>query len=204
MFAILLFALAGLISGFAVGAFVHPKNGGINGTGTGITPVTQGTQATTSAPIHPVRLGDPVINVYHSHEIADGTTNYVFTVYAVDQSIDKHNGKRISATGISGKLWLQHIPNDDFANLPPVSLPDSRLRKLDIQGPLTNEEIAGALNFASGAAQIQQTDASGQITWNYTVATSVPPGHYYLVVLLDWNGQESNWSWRLVTIASSN
>src|SRR5947209_18336971 len=63
--ALLLFALSGLISGFAVGAFVHPKGGSISNpgpnTGTG-KPVTQATSTPTLQPTpHPRKLGYPVI-----------------------------------------------------------------------------------------------------------------------------------------------
>jgi hypothetical protein len=184
-----------------VGAFVRPKIGGAGNTGgNSITPIVQQTKTTTpTSSSHPVKLGDPVVTAVTYHEKADGTTSYTFTAYAVDQSIDKHDGKRVYAAGITGKLWLQHIPPGSFVNLP-----GDKLRKMDIQGPLTDDEIASTLNFISGTSQIQQTDASGQISWNYTLATSVPAGEYYLVVLLDWNGQSFNWSWRQVTIKNSN
>src|ERR1700730_18439949 len=196
-FAIILFALSGLISGFAVGAFVRPKIGGAgNNNGTGISPIMQQTKTSTpSAQSHPVKLGDPVVIAVKYHEIADGTTSYTFTAYAVDQSIDNHHGKRVNVSGITGKLWLQNIPQGGFINLP-----ESRLRHLDIQGPLTVDEVAGTLNFVTGTTQIQQSDASGQVTWNYTLATSVPPGNYFLAVLLDWSGQSFNWSWRQVSV----
>jgi hypothetical protein len=198
VFAVLLFALAGLISGFAVGGFVRPKIGGTanNQNGNSINPIVQQTKtATPVATVHPVKLGFPVITAIKYHEKADGTTTYTFTTYAVDQSIDKEHGKRVNVAGITGKLWLQHVPQNDFVNLP-----GDRLRHLDIQGPLTDDEIAGALNFVSGSSQIEQTNANGQITWNYTLSASVPPGSYYLTVLLDWSGQSYNWSWRQITV----
>ncbi len=198
-FAVILFALSGLISGFAVGAFVRPKIGGTgNNNGTGIPPIVKQTKTSTpAAQSHPVKLGDPVVIAVKYNEKADGTTSYTFTAYAVDQSIDKHHGKRVNASGITGKLWLQHIPQGGFINLP-----DSKLRHLDIQGPLTDDEVVGALNFVSGTSQIQQSDASGQVTWNYTLAATVPPGNYFLAVLLDWSGQSFNWSWRQVSVTN--
>src|SRR5260370_169118 len=62
-------------------------------------------------------------------------------------------------------------------------------------------QITNALNFAPGVSQIQPTDANGQVMWNYTVGTFVDPGTYYLVVLMDWQGQSFDWSWRLVAIS---
>ena len=199
VFAVLLFALAGLISGFAVGGFVRPKIGGVGSTGGNNinNPVVQQTKtATPVSTVRPVKLGFPVVTAIRTHEKADATTTYTFAAYAVDQSIDAQHGKRMNVAGISGKLWLQHIPSGNFVNLP-----GSKLRHLDIQGPLTDDEIVGALNFVAGSSQVQQTNASGQITWNYTVSASVPPGDYYLTVLLDWSGQSYNWSWRQVTVS---
>jgi hypothetical protein len=198
--AIILFALSGLISGFAVGAFVHSK--AQPGTGTGIssntgsksTPITQVTHSPVST-IHPIRMGDPVVTEVSTFQKANANTPYIFTAHAVDTSIDKHNGKQIYASGITCKLWLQHIPQRNFVNL---SI--ERLQKMDIQGPLTGDEIPGALIFAPGVSQIQTTNSNGRVSWNYTLATSVEPGAYYLVVLMDWQGQYSNWSWRYVSV----
>jgi hypothetical protein len=198
--AILLFALSGLISGFAVGAFLHPKTQTGTGPGTGIigsktTPTTPVTR-TTVPTINPVRMGDPVVTQISTFQKANASTTYIFTAHAVDTSIDKHHGKQIFASGITCKLWLQHIPGRNF-----VDLSIERLSKMNIQGPLTGDEIQGALIFAPGVSQIQTTNANGQVSWNYTVANSVNPGSYYMVVLMDWQGQYSNWSWRYVSIS---
>ena len=196
--AILLFAFSGLISGFAVGAFVRPNFGAgtISHTGSARTPVSQITKTVSLSNARPVKMGDPVVTTVQYFEKADGTASYTFSAYAVDQSIDRHHGKQIHAPGITCKLWLQHVPGGNF-----VSLPEDKISKMDIQGPLTGDEIANALNFAPGVSQIQPADANGQVMWNYTVSTSVDPGTYYLVVLMDWQGQSFNWSWRLVTIS---
>jgi hypothetical protein len=197
--AILLFALSGLISGFAVGAFTHSKSrapGTTTPESSGKTPVSQITR-TSNPTIHPVQLGDPVVTQIKTLEKADGSTLYVFTSHAVDTSINRHLGKQIFAPGITAKLWLQRIPDNNF-----VGLPQERLRKMEIQASLTPDEITGALIFSSGVSQIQPTDSNGQVTWNYKVSPSVNPGSYYLVVLMDWQGQYSDWSWRYVTITS--
>lgn len=196
VFAILLFALSGLISGFAVGAFTHAKSrtSGTTTTGSQTTPVGQITRIT-NPNMHPIRMGDPVVTQIKSFQKADGSTLYTFTAHAVDTSIDRHQGKQIYAPGITCKLWLQSIPGNNF-----VDLPIERLRKIDIQEPLTADEIPDALIFSPGVAQIQSTDSNGQVTWNYEISPSVNPGSYYLVVLMDWQGQYSNWSWRYVSI----
>jgi hypothetical protein len=198
--AILLFALSGLISGFAVGAFVHPKAQTVTGretgtTGSKSTPIAHATQTTVQT-INPIRMGDPVVTQISTYEKSNATTPYIFTANAVDASIDKHHGKQIYTSGITCKLWLQHIPGGNF-----VDLSLERLRKMDIQGSLTGDEIPGALIYAPGVTQIQTTNSNGQVTWNYTVASFVETGAYYLVVLMDWQGQYSNWSWRYVSIS---
>src|SRR6516164_4446492 len=88
--AILLFALAGLLSGFAVGAFVHPKSPAGTGTGTDSTgskstPATHATQTVpTTVTQTPKELGFPVIDksVFVFNELADGQTTYTFSAYA--------------------------------------------------------------------------------------------------------------------------
>jgi hypothetical protein len=199
--AILLFAFSGLISGFAVGAFVHSKaqpgseTGRSSNTGSKSTPITQVTHLPVPT-IHPLRMGDPVVTEMSTFQKANASTPYIFSAHAVDTAIDKHHGKQIYASGITCKLWLQHIPQGNF-----VDLSIKRLQKMDIQDPLTGDEIPGALIFAPGVSQIQMTNSNGEVSWNYTLATSVKPGTYYLVVLMDWQGQYSNWSWRYVSIS---
>lgn len=198
VFAVLLFALSGLISGFAVGAFVHSKQRGVGKTpaGSGTTPVGQITRIT-NPDIHPLRMGDPVVTQIKSFQKADGSTLYTFTAHAVDTSIDRHHGKQIYAPGITCKLWLQSIPGNNF-----VDLPIEKLRKIDIQQPLTDDEIPDALIFSPGVSQIQSTDSNGQVTWSYRISPSLNAGSYYMVVLMDWQGQYSNWSWRYVSITN--
>src|SRR2546429_10026763 len=75
--AILLFALSGLISGFAVGAFVHPKaqtGSGTGATGSRTTPIAHVTHTPPTALTQtPKELGYPVIDkaVFVYHELAD-------------------------------------------------------------------------------------------------------------------------------------
>ena len=132
--AIILFALSGLISGFAVGAFVHPKAQTGSGTGTSSntgsksTPNTQVTHAPVTT-LPPIRMGDPVVTEISTFQKANASTPYIFTAHAVDTSIDKHHGKQIYASGITCRLWLQHIPQGNF-----VDLSIDRLRKMDSSG----------------------------------------------------------------------
>src|ERR1700722_13334112 len=102
-FAIILFALSGLISGFAVGAFVRPKIGGVGSTGgNGISPIVQQTRTTTPvSAIKPQKMGFPKVDHYSYREFADGQTFYLFSAHAIDTS-----GNRLHVTGITCKLWL--------------------------------------------------------------------------------------------------
>ena len=197
--AILLFAFSGLISGFAVGAFVHTVQKGA-GTRSSSTTDSKTTPTTKSAHtpvtiINPIRMGDPVVTQISTFQKANASTPYIFTAHAVDTSRDAHHGKQIYASGITCKLWLQRIPGGNY-----VDLSIERLRRLNIKGPLTGDEIPGALIFAPGVSQVQTTNSDGKVSWNYTVSSSVDAGGYYLVVLMDWQGQYSNWSWRYVQI----
>ena len=187
IFAVLLFGLSGLISGFAVGAFVRPKFP-VGTTNNGAPPVSQSTSTKTTSQTNPIPLGWPVIDTITNSEIANDTTSYTLSAHAVDTSIDSGHGKPLHATGITCKLWIEHIPGNGK-----VELPSTKLVRMDLQQPLTPYEIASGLTFSSSTPQIQQTNANGQVTWSYTVATNVDPGHYYLVVLMDWQGKSSDW-----------
>src|SRR5437773_8275734 len=87
--AIILFALAGLISGFAVGAFIRPgEQQQANNQNQTLTPPAQGQSNTPTTP-HPqrlIKLGYPVIDQVSDTEKADNTTSYTFSAHAVDQS----------------------------------------------------------------------------------------------------------------------
>jgi hypothetical protein len=191
IFAVLLFGLSGLISGFAMGAFIRPKIPGITTSGgNGLTPpVSQSTTVTTTQ-VRPIPIGYPVISHITLTETADNTSIYTVSAYAVDQSIDAGHGKPVHAAGISCKLWIEHIPGSRV-----VDLPGEKLMAMSLQQPLTSEEIPNGLNFTTTAAQIEQTNSDGQVKWTYTVATNVDPGQYYMVVLMDWQGKHYNWSW---------
>jgi hypothetical protein len=198
--AMLLFAIAGLISGFAVGVFVHPGQH-IQPTGqTRLSKPPPAKQSTTPTPTprvqHPLPLGFPIILQSNSAAVADDNSAYTFTVQATDQS----NGKRAAGNPIHGssitcKLWLTKDGNVSS------NMPAERLKAVDsLSQPFPGEE-AGSLDFFdSTTPQNQMCNAKGQATWNYKVATSVKPGLYFLVVLTDWNGVHWSWSWVAVRI----
>ena len=191
--AILLFALSGLISGFAVGAFVHPKQTGAgtgNSTeGSGTKPISHATQTAATGLTHtPEELGYPVIDksIFVYHELADGQTTYTYSAYAVYA-----NGSRVNSPGITCKLWLTKDT---------VGLQRSEWSPVSAVNQPIGGESEGALNFDSTTPQVQNCDASAKATWKYQVSPSVEPGTYYLATLTDWAGKHYNIWWQQVII----
>jgi hypothetical protein len=200
VFAVFLFAIAGLISGFAVGAFIHPKAPSTGNSGSSTKPpLVQKTQTPVSTtPVQPTTLGFPVIDRASYFENADGSTTYTLSAYAVDQSKDIGHGNPVHAPGITCRLWLTKDGNVS-SNIPP-----DRLRSIStLQEPFP-KEIPGALIFTSETSQVQPSNANGRATWKYTLSTSLDSGSYYLVILMDWNGIHYNWSWAEITIKKAN
>ena len=202
--AILLFALSGLISGFAVGAFVHPKIRTGAGTGTSTTdskstPVTHVTQTTVpTTTVEHINLDLPVISrgEYSYFQIADGSTNYTISALIINK-----NKTPIQASDVTCKLWLTSegdvnsiLRVDDYA----------LLRSIDtIQQPLP-KEVVGVLNYIAPSQQIQPCAPTGKTSWSYTLSQSVNPGTYNLVVLADWKGKSFNWSWVQIVIKKAH
>ena len=187
--AIILFAFAGLISGFSVGAFIHPsKPTTANTNNTGNThPIVGQTPVVTKTPLtqHPFLLGEPKITQTTYTEVADGTTTYTFAGEAVNKA-----NTPVFNNSITCKIWLTKKGNtadiinaDDFARLKSIST---------IQQPFPKETVGG-LGFTSATPQTQPCSATGPTTWNYTVSTSVDPGIYFIVLLTDWDGVHYNW-----------
>lgn len=200
-FAILLFSLAGLIVGFAVGAFTHSaKNTGQSTGNSGNNPqiASQTTKiATATAAPKPVNLGWPVIKHFPGDQVmADNTTTYTITIQVVDQSIDTAHGKPINVAGITCKIWLVKETDGDKINQS-INSQNDRLRAVDtLNQPLPGD--VNALNFTSGTSPVQPTNGQGRVTWTYTFASSIDPGKYTLIVLADWSGV--HWNWAFFTI----
>jgi|SRR6266568_7823825 len=195
LIAILLFALSGLISGFAVGAFVRPNLSQLTNPNAGTTQSPDQTgpaaTATVKPTTHPIFLGEPIISRNYSYiEVVNGTTNYTLSA----QVVDKKNNKPVHASDITCKLWLT---KDGDVN---SNMPASRLTAIDtISNPFPQETIDGLI-FDPTTLQTQFCNSNGVTTWKYKVASFVDPGTYYLVVLTDWKGVHYNWSWVGITI----
>jgi hypothetical protein len=191
--ALLLFAVAGLSSGFFIGAMGRPKpQKSAANTQSGI--VAQSSPAAPTATTHTtpattiVPLGYPVSNVPYN-QIADGTTTYTVTAYPVDQSIDKGHGKQVHATDITCKLFLTKEKNITNALL--SSKGDQLKNVALLSQPLPDEE-SNVLQF-QGTQQTKACAAQGNTVWNYQIAPTLRAGIYYVVVLTDWEGQRFNW-----------
>jgi hypothetical protein len=188
VFAVLLFALAGLISGFAVGAFVRPKIGGIGSTGNNnIGSIVQQTKtATPVSTIKPREMSYPHVDHYSFREFANGETEYILSAHARDAS-----GNPLHVAGITCKLWLtrnQILPQHNEWS--PVGA---------LYNPVTGE-VPDSLIFDSSTPQTHLCDGNGAATWKYRVAQTVDPGTYYLAVVTDWAGVHYNIWWQLIQI----
>lgn len=189
--AIILFALAGLFSGFAVGVFVHPNKPTQltlpNQTSNSSKTRTKQTPITAVVSVLPVPLGEPVVVNYQYREIANGSTTYTFTGQVVNkQEIP------VRASGITCKMWLTKDGNVNS------TITNDRLQSVStLDQPFPKEE--GALIFASSTPQTQMCH-NGQVTWSYQIAPVTKAGQYYIVILTDWNGVHYNWSWIAIRI----
>jgi hypothetical protein len=203
--AIILFALAGLMSGFGVGAATRPHQQTANTPPPqhkSSPPVAQTTQKSTPTPkVDPILakgIGCPN-PTYSFAQNADGITDYKLTALIVDQSISKQptpcgTGKTIKATGLTCKLWLtdnlDSLHTLSRAQLSPVS---------NLQQTFPKEK-QGALNFDGGQQQIQPCSPTGTTSWSFTLSPDLKSGTYYLAVVADYDGKVFNWSWRSIIV----
>ncbi len=194
MMAIVLFGLSGLISGFAVGAFIHPKAGGTTGTsnnGGGTTPTSQTTKSsTTTTPPENIKVGEPVFSSgdYTYTETADGATPYTLSTLIVTEG----TSTPIKATDVTCKLWLTKDGNvNGFLSDNNYAIPTNVAH---ISQPFA-DEVPNSLAFSAPSQQTQTCAAGGKTKWAYTLSPSLHPGTYYLVVLADWQGKHYNWRW---------
>jgi flagellar basal body-associated protein FliL len=206
---IVAFSLAGLIAGFAIGGLTGSKptttTAGTPGPRPKQTVAVQNTVTVTPKPtVQPIVKLDPpkTLNISATAQKADGTTSYTLTI----QVIDKQNKQPVHAPGITCKAWLvQRIPAGQKMDIDTNTLKAvTSLTTTPIQGTLNPggqpvTEISG-LTFVSPTTQTAPSNADGQVTWKYTIAPTVAPGDYDLVILTDWQGVRFNWSWDDITI----
>lgn len=201
--ALTLFALAGLMIGFAVGLFTYRKTGQTpkNNNGSSITVVHPKTSPTVAV-VPPQELDCPkILTLSSGTQLADGTTSYsiieqAMALNAQGDTICKGNSHPIQVNGITFKLWLTkgfqktlHLPGTPSQLLTNISNP--------ITGTIEDQNYPDlqSLNFDPTTKQVQPSNNQGQATWKYTVSSSTQPGNYDLVILADWSGKYFNWSW---------
>lgn len=214
--ALFLFALSGLMTGFATGTFTRPKQTAqqSNKDTKGPAPTTviskQKPEASTTPVVQVTPVGCPAVETFSNPEIADGTHPYTFSVYATDKSggTCNVNNKRINAAGITFKMWLIHrIPSGKGISFSR----DSLLNTANLTNPITAKienddttEVQGLAFDTAHTPQVQKSDAQGHVTWNYTVPPSIKAGDYDMIILIDWAGQYYNWTWRNLDITKAN
>ena len=194
--AIVLFALSGLISGFAVGAFVHrrPATVTTHKTSSGSKSVVRITPPVITRTPEVVTLGEPQITDFISSETANSSTSYSLSALIIDKA-----NNPIQASDVTCKLWLtkdanvsSDIETDNRAQLASIGA---------IQQPFPGD--VNGLNFTT-TQQTRPCTPNGKTTWNYTVSSAVDSGIYYLVVLADWQGKHSSWRWIEVRIKKAH
>ncbi|GAC1425879.1 MAG: hypothetical protein PVS3B3_33940 [Ktedonobacteraceae bacterium] len=203
--ALLLFALSGLMTGFAIGTFTRPKQtapqGNTNKTNpsgnTAATPVqTQGPQVTQTPNILALGLGCP--GVQYSFQEVRGTA-YQVQAQVLDKSSECKNGggKPLHMTGITCRLWL--TKDNKFGD----NIPNDRIKSVDTLQQAFPKEEENALNF-NGTPQVQPCNAQGPTIWNYHITPSLDEGTYFLLVLTDWQGTLYNWTAKQITVMKAN
>lgn len=193
-YALLCFALAGLIIGFALGGFA-----GHTLTSTAVSSNTPRVQtpsiaqrtpkATPTPTLENILPGNPVIGPgdYTSPEKADGTTSYKLSALIVN----KGTNSPIQVNDVTCRLWLTR---DARKTQSALSANNYALPKgvNSFNQPFPEEE-EDALEFSHSSQQVQPCVANGKTTWTYTLSPDLRRGSYYLAVLADWKGQHYNW-----------
>ncbi len=193
--ALLLFALAGTLSGFATGAFTRPKHVQtvvVNKIKSSPPTIVVATQTPNATATPDVKLGFPIVTQYSFAETPDNTTSYTISAYPTD----KTTGKQSHAGDITCKVWLT---NDDHATDTLLKAQD-KLQSLDAVAGVLPTEIQNGLTFSGSTSQVQNCNANGPTTWTYTVSTSINPGKYFLMILVDWKGNAYNWLARQINV----
>ncbi len=204
-YTLICFSLAGLLTGFAIGGFAghlarDPFASASSPLASAPTLTGHGPRPAVSPTPGSVLLGVPGVAAsdYSSPENADATTRYGFAT----QIVTKTTNTPIATTDVVCRLWLT---NDAQATTTGLSTQNYALPR---NPALFNQpfpgELAGALNFAPGSPQTHDCTANGKTTWNYTLATGIPNGTYYLAILADWKGIHYNWYFVAIAIHSAN
>ncbi len=210
--ALLLFSMAGLASGFSIGALTG--KGKQTATPTPITNVVSSSKGQTATPtpkptVNPIPLGCPQAtqdsSIYQGvSQASDGATSYTFTAQAKNKTGGQCNYQKnqaVHAAGITFKLWLtKWVPTCKLFNFTPNEitnvLPHANQLGQALEGKVDNKdypELTNKLQFAT--SQVLQSNSQGQVTWHYKINQGLKAGKYTLVLLSNWQGKAYNWSW---------
>jgi hypothetical protein len=195
---LLFFSLAGLIAGFAFGGFFHP---GSNTIANNIGPTTAQTPTQTPSDVTPTPTVQPVVPLGLPQFKPFPTTNESATnsaPYTVGTQVVDKQDQPVHASDITCKVWLvQQIPDKQALSIDTNILKAVSNLSSPISGTVNNQpapEVIG-LTFDPGTPQTGFCNPNGQMTWKYTIAPSLQPGTYDIVILTDWKGTHWNWSW---------
>ncbi|MBV9616110.1 MAG: hypothetical protein JO011_13580 [Ktedonobacteraceae bacterium] len=207
--ALLLFSVAGLASGFSVGALTRPQQTKQMSTQPTLPiqpqhkqPVTP--QVTKTVDILAIGIGCPNITTSSYAETADNTTTYTIQAQVMDKSIENKTacgqGKPLQAPGVTCRIWL----TKDQESL--QNLRDSSTQRLmdvaTLQAPFPHEKTN--ILLLDGTPQVQECNSKGETTWKYHLASNTDPGIYFIAVLTDWKGQGWNWKWVSINITKAH
>jgi hypothetical protein len=152
-----------------------------------------------------VPVGCPIPDVYAPLEVANGQTTYTASAYATDRTGTTCAGAPLKTSGITFKLWLtKPITTAIIFQQGAQFLLDNINTAITGQA-FSNNKVGDdipdlqALQFTT-TSQVQQSNAQGRVNWTYTLPSTLQPGNYDLVILVDWKGQQYNWSWRNITV----
>ncbi len=206
--ALFLFALSGLMTGFATGAFTRPKqtaqqnndNGNKSSSSgkTAATPVqTHAPQITQTPNILVVGLGCPGLLQYSLQQVRG--TSYQVQAQITDKSAECKNGggKPLHIPGVTCRLWL--TKDNNFGE----NIPKDRIKSVDTLQQAFPKEEQNALNF-NASQQVQPCNAQGPTAWHYQLSPSLDEGTYYLIVLADWQGTLYNWTAKQIAVTKAS
>ncbi|GER89129.1 hypothetical protein KDW_32910 [Dictyobacter vulcani] len=198
--AITLFALAGAILGFAIGALNHqrtPQQVANNSNNNNNKPAAKPTTAVkpTATPTPSVvaqPVGCPAMSTANN---IDGVT-FTITIVAKQKLIagcpnHPESASTIANDFVTCRIWLAKAKDDQH---PVIEKADTDLfnKPESFATPFPNE-VPNGLVFSNGASQTQMCK-QGQANWNVSLSPALEKGKYFIVGLTSW-GVFYNWSW---------
>ncbi|GCE47105.1 hypothetical protein EI42_00625 [Thermosporothrix hazakensis] len=213
LIALILFAVAGLLSGFTIGAINRPQSA--NQANTKLTPTPSTTTVPTATETKTAPTPTPTIDILttgfgcpagklSSYGLMEGdqtqlTADMQAQKKPVTGSGTCNSPEELHTAGIATRLWLTKKDSDFNKKL--VELTNAPWASNDRIGQAFPEEIENALVFDPSTPQVQKTDDQGHIQWKYTVAPTLPPGNYYAVFFMSWEGKRFNWTYLELIVA---